>query len=149
MIREARLDDLRRLEACAREFYAQSRFLKGFDPERFEAFWTSLLEQEMGVIFLLVSDRDGEIEGTLGGVIYPEPYSGARIATEFFWFVHQARRGEGLKLLRAFESWARAKGCAQIRMAHLVDLMPAKLETVYRRFGYTPAEVQYLKELES
>ena len=145
-LRETRVEDLPKLETCAREFYTASRFLKDFDPERFVSMWTGLLDSGAGVI-LLLEDETGEIDGTLGGVVYPEPYSGTLIATEFFWFVKQARRGEGLKLLRAFEAWARAKGCAQIRMAHLVDVMPAKLEKVYRRFGYTPAEVLYVKEI--
>jgi GNAT superfamily N-acetyltransferase len=148
MIREAQVEDLPKLEPCAREFYTASHFLKNFDPERFVDMWTALLDSGAGAILLLTDEDTGEIHGTLGGVVYPEPYSGTLVATEFFWFVKEARRGEGLRLLRAFEAWARDKGCAQIRMAHLVDVMPAKLEKVYRRFGYTPAEVLYVKELQ-
>jgi GNAT superfamily N-acetyltransferase len=145
-IREARLEDLPRMEDCAREFYAQSRFLKGFNPELFRNTWTQLLANGTGVIFLLVDEEIGEIRGALGGVAYPDPYSGALIATEFFWFVSEGRRGHGLRLLKAFEAWAREKGCSQIRMVHLMDLMPDKLDRVYRRFGYEPAEVHYSKE---
>ena len=80
-------------------------------------------------------------------MLYPDLYSGDLIATEFFWFVRAEVRGQGLKLYYAFEAWARARHCAQIRMVHLLDLMPERLAKVYRRLGYEPAETHYVKEL--
>lgn len=146
MIRRATLEDIPNLEPLAREFYEQSRFLGVFMQDLFSQLWTGLLESGTGVIYLLMDDA-GEITGTLGGVVYPEPYSGALVATEFFWFVQAGARGGGLRLLRSFEEWARARGCAQLRMGHLVDVMPEKLDRVYRRLGFVPIEVAYAKEL--
>ena len=144
-ITTAKAQDLPRLEPLAREFYAASEFLVGFDLDKFILTWTRLLESETGAIFLL--EAGGEIPGALGGVIYPEPYSGDLIATEFFWFVTAKARGGrgGIHLLQAFEAWARKRGAVQIRMVHLLDSMPEKLERVYRHFGYKPAEVHYTK----
>jgi GNAT superfamily N-acetyltransferase len=144
-IREATVEDFPRMESCAREFFSQSRFLKGFDPGVFASTWAGLLASGAGAIFLL--EDENEIHGALGGVAYPDPHTGDLLATEFFWFVSAGHRGQGLRLLKTFETWARAKGCRQIRMAHLVDLMPEKLEAVYKRLGYAPAEVLYVKEL--
>jgi hypothetical protein len=145
-VREADIEDLSRLAPLAREFYASSRFLGSFDLDRFVACWTALFETGAGQIFLL-EDGTGEVAGTIGGMIYPEPYSGELIATEFFWYVRLGSRGEGMKLYCAFEHWARDRKCSQIRMVHLLDSMPEKLARAYRHLGYTPAEVHYLKEL--
>jgi GNAT superfamily N-acetyltransferase len=137
--------DLARLEPLAREFYASSRFLVEFDLDRFVALWTHLIESGAGVIFLL--EEDGEIAGTIGGVVYPEAYSPLLIATEFFWYVRDGLRGSGLKLYRKFEDWARSRGCGQVRMIHLLDSMPEKLERVYKHLGFEAAEVHYTKEI--
>jgi len=145
-IREAETSDLDSLEPLATEFYSQSQFLTGFDMARFKRCWTELIEGGAGTIFLLIDDR-GEIAGLLGGMKYPELYSGTPIATEFFWYVQEGLRGQGMKLYRAFEDWARNRKCSQIRMVHLMDSMPDKLNVVYRRLGYEPAELHYVKDL--
>lgn len=140
--------DLPKLAACAEEFYSRSRFLHGFDLSRFVAMWTGLLESGSGVIFAL-QDDSGEITGTIGGLAYPDPYSGELIATEFFWYAREGHRGAGLKLYREFERWAIAQGCSQLRMVHLLDSMPEKLERVYRHLGFEAVETHYTKDLKS
>jgi len=137
--------DLPRMETAAREFYASSRFLHGFDMARFVALWTDLLEKDMGVIFAVENGQG--IHGAIGGVVYPEPYSGEAVATEFFFFISPEHRGPGMDLYRAFEKWARQKKCKQIRMVHLMDLMPGRLAVLYRRLGFKAAEMHYVKEL--
>jgi GNAT superfamily N-acetyltransferase len=146
VVRELPIAELSQLEDCAREFYAASRFLKRFDMELFQTVWTGLVSSGTGVVFVL-TNAAGEIQGTLGGVAVPDIYSGDPIATEFFWFVRPGARGRGLDLLRAFEQWARAKGCVQLRMARLLDVMPERLDRIYRRLGFEAVEVNYHKEL--
>lgn len=146
LIRQARVEDLPRLSACAEEFYASSKFLKTFDLDRFVAMWTALLGNETGVIFLLCEGE--EISGTIGGVAYPEAYSSEVIAQEFFWYSLSTSRGAGVRLYRAFEEWARARGCSQIRMGHLVDSMPEKVARFYERMGFVPIEVNFCKSLD-
>jgi len=142
-----RIADLGRLIPLAREFYSKSRFLRNLDPDRFTRMWAELIERGAGEIFLLPDDGSGPITGALGAVTYAEPYSGELIATEFFWYVADGFRGQGMNLYRAFEEWARNRKCSQIRMVHLMDSMPDKLNVVYRRLGYEPAELHYVKEL--
>jgi GNAT superfamily N-acetyltransferase len=146
-LRLATASDLPRLEECALEFYKSSEFLNTFDIVRFSELWAGLLETGAGVIFILEDPDSGAIAGTIGGVHYKEPYSTELIATEFFWFVRDGKRGGGIRLYKAFEDWARDRGCSQIRMVHLIDSMPKKLEQVYQRFGYRAAEVHYTKGL--
>jgi GNAT superfamily N-acetyltransferase len=127
------------------EFHAAFRFLKRFELEMFVRSWTALIESGAGIIFLLSSET--RIAGALGGIAYPDLYSGDLIATEFFWFVREGSRGGGLKLYRAFEQWARDRQCSQIRMVHLLDSMPEKLSRVYKHLGFVPAETHYVKAL--
>lgn len=146
MIRPADITDLPRLEPLARQFYAASRFLGEFHMEQFIHLWGVLLLEDRGVVFLLLDGE--EIVGALGGVVYPDTYSAVKVATEFFWFVGEGHRGAGLKLYRAFEEWATAQGCRQIRMVHLADSMPDQLARVYSHLGFEAAEVHYVKCLE-
>jgi len=145
MIRPADITDLPRLEPLARQFYAASRFLGEFEESRFVAVWAELMSSGRGVILLLI-DHD-EIRGALGGVQYPEPYSGVMVATEFFWYVAPGHRGSGMKLYWDFEKWAKEQGCSEVRMVHLMDSMPDRLSRVYGHLGFEAAEVHYVKSL--
>lgn len=145
MIRTATVEDLKTLADLAAQFYASSKFLNNFSLECFEATWTQLITGGMGAVFV-IDGEDGPI-GALGGVAYPDVNSGRLIATEFFWFVDPEKRGKGISLYKAFEDWARAKRCAEIRMVHLADSMPEQLERLYERLGFEMAEIHYRKEL--
>lgn len=145
-IRPATIADLENVGPVAEEFYASSRFLTGFNLQRFAAFWAPMLESGLGSIIVAI-DESGRVAGAIGGVIYPEPYTGELVATEFFWFVSATQRGQGMTLYREFEAWARRGGASQIRMVHLLDSMPERLSAVYKRLGFEPAETHYVKEL--
>ena len=145
MIRTATINDLETLADLAAQFYASSKFLNGFDLECFETTWTNLITSGSGAVFV-IDGQDGPI-GALGGVAYPDVNSGRLMATEFFWFVDPSHRGRGISLYKAFEDWARAKRCVEIRMIHLSDSMPEQLERLYERLGFEQAEVHYRKEL--
>lgn len=145
-IHTASVEDLPKIAPIAKEFFLASQFLRRFELDRFVQVWTSLIESGTGVIFA-IEDHSGEWAGAIGGVIYPDLYSGVLVATEFFWFVREGFRGQGIKLYRAFEHWARLRECSEIRMVHLMDSMPEKLERFYRHYDYVPAERLYVKEL--
>lgn len=146
-LRTATLADLPRLGDLAREFYASSVFLKGFDLDRFVSLWTVLIKNGSGVIYLLESAN--EIVGTIGAVAHPDAYSARVICQEFFIFVRsESRGGTGLlKLLRAFERWARERHCSEIRLGHLQDSMPEELKRLYVRMGFVHVESMFSKEL--
>lgn len=144
-IKPATVADLASCGPAAREFYASSKHLKAFDLERFCSAWKNLLESGVGTIFLLW--HEGAIVGAIGGVVYPEMYSDAMVAQEFFWFVSPKHRGQGADLYRAFEQWARENGATEIRMGFLHDSMPERLTVVYKRWGFQPIETNWAKEL--
>jgi GNAT superfamily N-acetyltransferase len=148
-IRPATAADLAHVGPAAAAFYASSRHLRKrrFHVERFAQFWAPLLESGAGYIALQLDDVSGSIRGAIGGVVYPDPYSGDLVATEFFWFVEPQHRGAGLRLYRLFERWAIERGARELRMVHLLDSQPEQLAKLYVRLGYTPAETHYSKAL--
>jgi GNAT superfamily N-acetyltransferase len=147
VIREATIDDVARLEAGAREFFAVSRFLRNFSSQHFTNAWRALLESGVAVIIVAEQD-DGELAGAIAGVAYPDICTGELTATEFFWFSRPRHRGAGIQLYRRFEEWSRRRHCALLRMVHLQDVMPGRLTTVYRRLGFEPVETHWQKELQ-
>jgi GNAT superfamily N-acetyltransferase len=144
VIREIAIDELGRVEEAALAFYA-SCFLNHFSLAKFREIWTKFLELEAGVIF--AADSDGEITGAIGGLVHPEIYGERIIAEEFFWFIREGFRGEGVRLYRRFEQWARERGAVEIQMVHLFDSMPEKLAKFYLHTGFEPVEMRYRKAL--
>lgn len=138
---------LRSLAPGAQEFYASSKFLRKFEIDKFVTFWKNMIESGMGTI--IAAFDEGEPIGAIGGLAYPDPYSGEMTVQEFFWFVRPEHRGPaGLRLYFALEKWAKEeKGATVIRMAHLTDSMPEKLTRVYTRLGFEHAETVYSKDL--
>jgi hypothetical protein len=143
-IRYATVEDLPRLESLAREFCSASKFIGPFEPERFIETWTGLLD---GPGAIILAEQGGEAIGAIGGIAVMEPYSRELAATEMFWFCTAAKRGGGLLLYREFENWARCAGCTRIRLCHMMDLAPQRLNRLYERMGYEGAEIHYSKEL--
>jgi GNAT superfamily N-acetyltransferase len=92
---------------------------------------------------LLVSEREGQLVGMFGYVLFPHFLSGEVIAGEVFWWVEPEHRGEGLKLLRAAEKRAKEAGAQRMQMIAPTDQVGA----VYERCGYEFVESAYQKTL--
>jgi GNAT superfamily N-acetyltransferase len=105
-----------------------------------------LCESGAGTVFGLF-DRNGEIAGGLGCLVGPELSTGRKIAVETFWFVNPLKRGNGLKLVDAFEQWAIDNGCEAAAMIHLADSHPESLKRFYEASGYRLLEMHYIKTL--
>lgn len=146
-IRRATEYDLAALHGLGAEFHAVSPWLGRFDVDDFATLWKGFFSVDFGVIF--IAERDGEIVGSIGGVIHPRPYDlkGPLIAEEFFWFVKADARGCGISLYRKFEEWAKRRGAVELQMCHLIESMPDKLERFYKHEGYSLIEKRYAKTL--
>lgn len=145
MIRQISIDELGRLEAVALEFYGSSEFLEDFNIGRFSEFWRPMIWRGAGVIF--IEERNGEITGTIGGIVHREIYGEALVAVEAFWFVRKGFRANGIALYRRLEAWSREKKAASLHMMHLLDLMPEKVSRFYGRAGFDAIETRYMKVL--
>ncbi len=134
-----------------RLFFEAAKHPGGFVPGVFLDTFGALVESGRGIV-LASFDAQGDnktITGALGGVLAPSPFNGQLMAIEMFWFVLPEYRGrsDALRLFSAFEDWAVEVNADMISMIHLLALAPDKLEKLYRRRGYTPIEVNYIKEL--
>jgi GNAT superfamily N-acetyltransferase len=132
---------------AGRAFFAEGKLPGEFVAEAFIEHWSTLIQVGSGVILGLFSDKTGEFLGGLGAVVAPDFNSFDKVAAEVFWFVKPEVRGEGLKLLPAYEAWAKEKGAKRCGMVHLLNLQPEILHKVFMRRGYQPIEVNYMKDL--
>lgn len=143
-IRPISMDELKSVRGLADEFHRVA-YREPINWDLFLAFWLSILSNGAGV--LLVGEVEGVPVGAIGGMWYPDPYSGRTIAMEFFWYVRPEHRGYGTKLLNAFEEWAAGVPADEVRMVHLQHSMPEKLAVLYRRRGYAPIETHWGKRM--
>ena len=147
MIRTATVEDLQAASAVVAQFSADIG--RRFDAAHFVKFWTVMLTEGFGVVFLL--EQEGVIQGAIGGLAMDDPYNGEMVASEAFWWVLPEYRG-GIgsgRLYKAFETWAVELCCSEIRMVHLEVSMPERMAKFYERNGYTLMETHYSKPLQN
>lgn len=145
-IRAIKSSDIATLEPMARRFVGSSEVLAGeFSPDHFAKMWSAFIDQGIGAIFVL--EDEGVIVGGLGAIAFPDMHTGNIVSHECFWFVAEESRGEGLKLLDAFEAWAKSKESRAVIVTHLADSMPERVARIYRMRGYRLIETNYRKEV--
>jgi hypothetical protein len=106
-----------------------------YDHEATALFVAGILER--GAIFL--SD-----DGMCGGAIFPFYVNPQfMVATEFFWW---APKG-GQPLRDAFEAWATENGASAVLFSGLQNERLPAVTRIYRRAGYTPGELSFVKRV--
>jgi len=141
MIRQATAEDVPRLVEMGRRFRSETGYAKVLaeNPAKMAELATQLAASGG----LLVSEREGELVGMLGYVVYPHFISGESTAGEVFWWVEPEHRGEGLKLLKEAERRAKAVGAEKMQMIAPTD----RVATLYLRLGYEFVEASYQRAL--
>lgn len=94
---------------------------------------------------VLVLEDEGAFGGVFIGMAHPHLFSGARMCGELFVWVRPDLRGHGKELKHKAEQWARDQNCQS--MTFSFPESEAHLDPVYRKWGYTPLERSYRKEL--
>lgn len=99
---------------------------------------------------VLVATIDHEIVGGIVGAVAPLWFNPTiRIASELSWWVSEEHRGGtvGVKLLWAFEAWAKEQGAAVVSMSDLVigGEMPAG--RLLEKLGYVATERTHIKKV--
>lgn len=146
-IRPLKVHEIHLCTPFGEQFHQELHLPGQFIPEHFVNTWLMLLSSCPSTILGLW--QEDTLIGGLGGMIAPDLYDGRLYAQEFFWFIGKPHRhGTGaLRLLRAFEQWARDHQATEIRMVHLVGSQEVSLEALYRKLGYATVEVCYRKPL--
>lgn len=142
-IRPATLEDIPVLQAMGVRFIQETTYRDhiGVSPEAITSLLQRLIEHETAVVF--VTDRDGEITGMIGLVRFDHPVSGESIVSEMFWWMEPERRGDGIRLLRHAERWAKSDGAVRFQM-----IAPTpQVARVYRALGYTEIETTFQRSL--
>lgn len=109
------------------------------NPAQMSAMVALLLGSPDGVVF--VADRDGILFGMIGMLAYAHHLDGQRVAGEIFWWTEPDGRGQGLRLLRAAEEWAKLQGASSVQMVAPDD----RVGRLYERLGYQRIETSYGK----
>ena len=135
MIRQATAEDVPRVAEMAMRFIAAAGKPEG-RPAEVEA----VVRGMVGGGGCFVSER-GMILGIVAPLYYRPDYLEAH---EVAWWCED---GAGLRLLRAFEQWARDRGAREIVMSTLPDYTARGAHAVLTRRGYRHAEAGYRKAI--
>ena len=151
-IRLATLNDVPDLVKMGASFHASSPYatLTGLDLNAIEATAVMLVNRPDADVLVATTSVSSEhtldprTVGMLGLFLHHHPISGARVASELFWWVEPEYRGlTGLKLLHRAERWATERGAQVLQM-----IAPSpEVERLYDRSGFTRVEVSYQKRL--
>jgi hypothetical protein len=121
----------------------QTGFVFPFDPLYAERLFLRYLRGGIRCL-CLVHDVGGTAQGILMAHAFEHDFGPVWMAQERVWWIDPGHRGPAaLKMLTAYESWARAGGYRFVGMAGMGS-DPA-VGTMYERCGYRAAETHYLK----
>jgi RimJ/RimL family protein N-acetyltransferase len=109
----ARADEVERLVEMGERFHRESVYKEHVthNHEQMIALATKLVADGN----ILVMEFNGALVGMIGLVFFPHYLSGERVAVEVFWWLEPEHRGEGRKLLKAAEDFARERGAMKCR----------------------------------
>ncbi len=94
----------------------------------------------------LVLDFDDEAQGILMAMASEHPFGSVKLARETVWWIDPAYRGvAAIRMLDAYEQWAKSLHCAYSGMAGMGD--DPEVAKLYERRGYAVAEKHYLKKI--
>jgi len=113
----------------------------------FRHLWETLLTQDPPAALFILRENQ-EILGVLGGITYEDPLTGIKYAAEVVWRVAPKAGGQGwgMKLLQAFEWWARDQNCKRI-VLHGSAAEVCNLGNKIRPLGYRDYQVEFMKEI--
>lgn len=133
-------------------FFQEAGLPGEFSPDLFVDRVGRLVSEGVATVIGSFPDRPqgpSEIRGALAAVAYDDLFTGDKIAVELWWFVLPAHRGgrSAIGLLKAYEQWARDRGCRRCNMIHLESLQPEKIGRLYSSMGYSKVETAWSKSL--
>ena len=146
LVRKAEEQDLLDVLLLIKQFHKTTPSYYGtFNSAKMKANLEGLATSDNTVVFVL--EKDNSIIGFLVGMWSEHLFSDSRVASELGFFIEEDHRGGRafLKLIKAYEEWAKEQSCDCICMSDITEIQT--LETLYSRFGYSKAETSYIKEL--
>ncbi|UXT99925.1 GNAT family N-acetyltransferase [Agrobacterium tumefaciens] len=140
-VRFATAQDRDRVVMLLRESHEAAGFTFPFQA----AYADRLFQQHLASPMACVLVAGTPAQGLLMAAAYEHPFGAGRIAKETVWFVSPWARGRGsMRMLDAYESWARSLGCVSVGMASLAT---NDVSSLYERRGYSAVETHFMKSL--
>lgn len=90
--------------------------------------------------FLHVATRDGEMVGFLWAASHAlAPWNPTLVASDYLFYVVPEWRGSlvGLSLIKAYKSWAKDLGCAEVRLSLASGINEDRVSKMYERLGFS------------
>jgi GNAT superfamily N-acetyltransferase len=144
MIRRLEPRDKEEFIELIRLFYKQrlevdgTKFSYAASSEQFDIFIN------MEGIVGFVAEVDGKVVGTIVGAVGPILFGEGKMAQEMVWYVHEEHRGSGLRLIRAWEKYAKEQGCSIVIMCGMAG---DKSEKFYIKDGYVEIQNNFQKRI--
>ncbi|MEI3806828.1 GNAT family N-acetyltransferase [Agrobacterium sp. CCNWLW32] len=140
-VRFATRKDRDRVVALLRESHEAAGFTFPFQA----AYADRLFQQHMASDKACVLVAGDPVQGVLMACAFEHPFGVGRIAKETVWYVTPGARGRGsIKMLDAYEKWARSVGCV---VAGMASLATNDVSNLYERRGYSAVETHFMKPL--
>lgn len=136
MIRAATHDDIPRLVELGQLLHGTSTYAgSDIKPEKIATLLGQLIDG-LGVVF--AAEVDGEVVGGFAGAITEQWFSDDLIAFDYSLFIEPSKRQglTALKLVLAFQNWAKAKGAKEIRMGITTGMNVEGTSRLYRHLGF-------------
>ncbi|MCP8894305.1 GNAT family N-acetyltransferase [Shinella daejeonensis] len=124
------------------ESHEAAGFTWPFLPDRAGLLFDLHCTSPLACCLVLAADTVG---GLLLASVFDHPFGAGFWAKETVWYVTPSARGRGaIRMLDAYEDWAKNRGCAVIGMASLAT---NDVSSLYARRGYAPAETHFIKHI--
>lgn len=134
MIRLATPDDLPELARLGADFHAATPYRDlPYSPESFADFCAKLMVG--GVVFM---SEDGMIGGVMNSPFFN---ASVPLVAELFWWAPK----EGRALREALEAWGQERGAIGAQFSGLANDRADTVTKLFRRAGYEPAEMAFIK----
>lgn len=140
-VRFAEQGDRDRVIALLRESHTAAGYTFPFQAARAALLFQQHMESPRACVIVIGRPA----QGILLAVSNDHPFGAGQVAVETIWFVSERARGRGsLRMLDAYEAWAKSVGSTSIVMA---SMSINDVSGIYLRRGYTPIETHFLKHV--
>lgn len=148
MIRAAKHSDVPRLIELGTMLHDISSYsTMPFSPEKSAAFLHELINGQNGVVF--AAEIDGVVVGGMAGGIVDQWFCDELIAYDYSIFIEPARRSgiTAIRLIKAFEGWARIKGARHVQLGIGTKLNVEGTSRLYQSQGFEVFAPLFQKEI--
>jgi hypothetical protein len=117
------------------------------DTEKVLGLVTHFLSDESRLTRVVIGlTKDNDLVGILAGTSQEAIFSRSLVANEMmFWVLPDHRNRHSLKMVKAFEYWAKKVGCVNVHLSNVKGTKLAGLDKLYKRLGYELLEQAHVK----